>query len=66
MTSLELLQKVAETANEEKKKLTQSWMSADKTYLKQMLAKYPTAYHNGDMYETINNISARVAKSKDY
>jgi len=66
MTTLQLIQEVNKTAREEKAKLTKSYFSGDKSYYKQMLKAYPKCYHNADVYETINNLSAKIAQNKDY
>lgn len=66
MTSLELLKKVSQKANEEKKKLTNSYFGGDKVYFKKQLVKFIHCYVNNDIYETINNLSSAYAKSLDY
>ena len=66
MTNIELLKKVSETDNEEKKRLTKSYFGGDKTYYKQQLSKNLGCYFNGDVYETINNLASAYAKSLNY
>ena len=66
MNSVELLKKVCQAANEEKKRLTKSYFNGDKSYYKQQLSKNLNCYFNGDVYETINNLSSAYAKSLNY
>lgn len=66
MTTLELLKAISEKANETKKQLTKSFFSGDKTYYNEMLAKFPKAQINKDVYETIINISSMYARGLEY
>lgn len=66
MTDLELFQAVNRKFNETKKKLQKSFFSKDKTYFNEMLNAFPNAKRNEDIYETINNIASRYARSLDY
>ena len=66
MTAVELLIKVNQTATEEKKKLTKSFFGGDKKYFKSQLSKFMHCLVEGNVYETINNISSSYARSLDY
>lgn len=66
MTTLELLKAVSAKANETKKELTKSFFSGDKSYFNTMLAAFPKADVNGNVYETINNIASMYARGLEY
>ncbi len=66
MTTLELLKAYSQKAQETKKELAKSFFSGDKSFYKKTLSKYPFCLSNGNVYETINNLSAKVAQNTDY
>ena len=66
MTTLQLLQALSTKANETKKQLQRSFFSGDKKYFNEMLLTYKNADVNGDVNETIRNISSMHARSLTY
>lgn len=66
MTTLQLIQAVNNQATKTKKELTKSFFSGNKKFYNEMLQKYPKAHKEGDVYETINCISAIHARGLDY
>jgi hypothetical protein len=66
MTTLELMQAVSAKAIEVKQKLTKSYFSGDKKYFNDTLSQYPFCENSGDIYDTIGNLSAKVARDSNY
>jgi len=66
MTTLELMQAVSIKAIEVKQKLTKSYFSGDKKYFNDTLNQYPFCYNPKDIYDTISNLSSKVATDLDY
>ena len=66
MTTLELFQAINKKANETKKELTKSYFSGDKSFYNELLSKFPKMEVVNNVYETINNISAKYAQSLEY
>jgi hypothetical protein len=67
MEATQLIAAIAIEANNIKKQLTASYFSGDKSFFNQTLAQYPFCKKQGlSVYETINNLAAKVAQSKEY
>jgi len=66
MTTLELMQAVSVKAIEVKQKLTKSYFSGDKKYFNDTLSQYPFCENPGDIYDTMSNLSAKVAQDLNY
>ncbi len=67
MTASQLQNAVAIEANDVKKQLTKSYFGGDKSFFNQTLAQYPFCKRQGlSVYETINNLAAKVAQAKEY
>lgn len=66
MTTVQLMQAVSKKANQVKKDLTKSYFSGNKNYFNELLNTYSFCEVEGDVYETINNLSAKVAQNYNY
>ena len=66
MTALQHLGKVTAKAAEVKKALTASYFSGDKSYYNELLAQYPAYFSATSVYETINGLSAKVARETNF
>jgi hypothetical protein len=66
MTTLELISAINKQANQTKKQLTKSFFSGDKSLYNELLSKFPNMEVVNNVYETINNISAKYAQSLEY
>jgi len=66
MTTLELISAVNNQAKQTKNELTKSYFSGDKSFYNELLSKFPKMEVVNNVYETINNISAKYAQSLEY
>ena len=66
MTTLELFKAIDKKASEIKLELTKSYFAGDKSYYNEIVSKFNKMPLSTNIYENINNISAKYAQSLNY
>lgn len=66
MKTIELMKAISLEFNQTKKELTKSFFSGDKKLYNTMIEKFNKMPLSNDVYENINNLSAKYAQSLEY